>query len=316
MLSRTWEFNYQKHFDHNCLFLFFLWVKLGSLTKKTIAEQVCISKSLLRKERACFIFTQFTIFLNIQIYLVGSVSRASQRLSTSGRGNSCVSWEKRQKRFTFSFLLGIATKIQRVFQEECLREEEGEPAESKVLHLYSLSGEPHEIIEGIKKDKQTNAFICSVHLVKRHLPARSECRLTPDPPLSACDGQCQCRNGERNALWWLLPLCKSGHNRLDPTGGVVQGLDEEVPERFGLQWSCFGWKKEPDVGHEVGEAEKAIGLRVLFPILERNLISNVTVKEFCSRICHHAFLLPIANEPDKQKQRMLPLLDLTPSHSR
>ena len=131
--------------------------------------------------------------------------------------------------FTFSFLLGIATKIQRVFQEECLREEEGEPAESKVLHLYSLSGEPHEIIEGIKKDKQTNAFICSVHLVKRHLPARSECRLTPDPPLSACDGQCQCRNGERNALWWLLPLCKSGHNRLDPTGGVVQGLDEEVP---------------------------------------------------------------------------------------
>ena len=66
--------------------------------------------------------------------------------------------------------------------------------------------------------------------MERHLPARSECRLTPDPPLSACDGQCQCRNGERNALRWLLPLCKSGHNGLDPTGGVVQGLDEEVPE--------------------------------------------------------------------------------------
>ena len=49
-----------------------------------------------------------------------------------------------------------------------------------------------------------------------------------------------------------------------------------------------------------------------FQSFKRNLIS----KEFCLRICHHAFLLPIANEPDKQKQRMLPLLYLTPSHSR
>ena len=162
MLSRTWEFNYQKYFDCNCMFLFFVWIKLGTLTKKTIAEQVCMSKSLLRKERACFIFTQFTIFLNIQIYLVGSVSRASQRLSTSGRGNSCVSWEKRQKRFTFSFLLGIATKIQRVFQEENLRKEEGEPTESKILHLYSLQ-KTHEIIEGKKRiNRRTLLFVASI----------------------------------------------------------------------------------------------------------------------------------------------------------
>ena len=32
------------------MFLFFVWMKLGSLTKKTIAEQVCMSKSLLKKE--------------------------------------------------------------------------------------------------------------------------------------------------------------------------------------------------------------------------------------------------------------------------
>ena len=68
---------------------------------------------------------------------------------------------------------------------------------------------------------------------------------------------------------WLLPLCKSGHNGLDPTGGVVQGLDEEVPVIRITVAVVFAEKKEPDVGHEVGEAEKAICLRVLFPILQK-----------------------------------------------
>ena len=68
---------------------------------------------------------------------------------------------------------------------------------------------------------------------------------------------------------WLQPFCKSGHNGLDPTGGVVQGLDEEVPVIRITVEVILVEKKEPDVGHEVGEAEKAIGLRVLFPILQK-----------------------------------------------
>ena len=36
--------------------------------------------------------------------------------------------------------------------------------------------------------------------------------------------------------------------------------------RFGLQWKLFWLKKKPDVGHEVGEAEEAVCLRVFSPL--------------------------------------------------
>ena len=48
----------------------------------------------------------------------------------------------------------------------------------------------------------------------------------------------------------LYPVIESDHHSLDPRGGVVQCLDEEVP----------------DVRHQVCEAEEAVGLGVLPPL--------------------------------------------------
>ena len=48
----------------------------------------------------------------------------------------------------------------------------------------------------------------------------------------------------------LYPVIESDHHGLDPRGGVVQRLDEEVP----------------DVRHQVCEAEEAVSLGVLPPL--------------------------------------------------
>ena len=124
-----------------------------------------------------------------------------------------------------------------------------------------------------------------------------------------CDGvvvvSCGCYLSANLAIMAWIPLAESSRVLMKKS------------LRFGLQWKLFWLKKENLMSDmRLVKQKKQSASACSFQSFKRNLISNVIVKEFCLRICHQAFLVQIANEPVKQKQRMLPLLDLTPSHSR
>ena len=168
------------------------------------------------------------------IYLVSSVRRASQRLSTSGRGNSCS-----QKSMISDFWICL---------EEAQKPGRGEGRASEMQNTASWF--PENIIFDQKcKGNMRYDRRCALHTCSLRMSAETWSTSLNLVGWSLTD--CWSHMKQKMVRLSDQPVCKSGHYGLNPTGRIVQGLDEEVPglemimnkiiQQFGKGTWCPTW---------------------------------------------------------------------------